>query len=534
MWNPAATRMFGWTEEEVIGRFLPIVREDKKEEFRALREKMSRGEQVTNVELIRNKRDGSPIYISVSTAPLYDAHDRHIGIMAITADITERKATEERIRHLAEHDFLTGLPNRVMLRDRLNQAIAREHHQKVGLLFLDLDRFKNVNDSLGHHIGDKLLQLVGERLKSCVRAGDTVSRQGGDEFVIMMPDIESAESAARAAEKLLDAVAKPYFIDGHDLGISTSIGISLYPDDGLDLDTLLKNTDAAMYHAKERGRNNYQFFAQDMNVKALERLTLQTSLRRALERGEFLLHYQAQIDIVSERIVGMEALIRWQHPEFGLVPPGKFIPIAEDSGLIMAIGEWVLYEACRQNKKWQADGLPRLRMAVNLSAHQFRQYNLIETVAGVLAKTGLDAHCLELELTESLIMQHVEENITTLEKLSAMGVQISIDDFGTGYSSLSYLKRFPIDRLKIDQSFVRDITVDPDDAAINSAIIAMAKSLKLKVIAEGVESREQLIFLRRQGCDEAQGYYFSKPLPAEKFAQLLISEKKLHHILSSG
>ena len=436
----------------------------------------------------------------------------------IKSQDASRKRAEERLSYLAHHDALTNLPNRMLFIDRLGQALSRApwHKRLAAVLFLDLDHFKRINDTLGHTMGDLLLKEVAKRLAQCSRQGDTVARMGGDEFTIILADIAHAQDVPKVAQKIIDIFSKRFVVGDHEIFITTSVGISLYPDDGEDPEALLKNADAAMYRAKEIGRNTYQYFSIDMNTKASERLALETDLRHALEREEFLVHYQPQVDLNTGQIIGMEALVRWQHPDLGLVPPAKFIPLAEDTGLIAPIGEWVLRTACAQNKAWQTAGLPPIRVGVNLSARQFQCQNLVEMIVRILKETGLDPTYLELELTESVLMQNTEAIIATLCELDAMGINISIDDFGTGYSSLSYLKRFPINRLKIDQSFVRDITTDPDDAAIVTAIITLAHSLKLKVIAEAVETEEQLAFLRSLNCDEMQGYLFSRPLPMDE------------------
>jgi diguanylate cyclase (GGDEF)-like protein len=462
----------------------------------------------------------------VTISAVRDERGQVVNFIKIFSDISERKEREERVRHLAHHDFLTDLPNRVLLSDRIARAIsaAQRNGTQVAVLFLDLDRFKNVNDSLGHSIGDKLLQEVARRLRACIRASDTVSRLGGDEFVLLVPDVSDPASVAVLAQKVLDAVSRPYSIEGHELISSPSIGLAVFPADGEDVETLLRNADAAMYHAKESGRNNYQFFTPDMNIRATERLSMERSLRRALERGELRLHYQPQYEVATGRIVGMEALIRWEHPEQGLVSPGRFMPFAEESGLILPIGEWVLQEACRQNRAWQESGLAPVRVAVNISALQFRQAGFAATVRAALERSGLHARYLELEVTESVIMHDAERVTASLEELKQMGLELAIDDFGTGYSSLSYLKRFPIDRLKIDQSFVRDITTDRDDAAITSAIIALTRNLGLKTIAEGVETRAQLEFLRAHGCNEVQGFLLSRPVAAAECAALLAAQ----------
>ena len=441
----------------------------------------------------------------------------------IVEDITDRKAAEERVQLLAYYDALTGLPNRTLLQDRLSQALAsaRRRKDKVALLFLDLDRFKIINDSLGHSVGDLLLKEVAERLKRWAREQDTVARLGGDEFLIVLTDVKDIPGAAVAAERLMDAMTAEFVVQGHLLRVSCSLGISIFPEHGADGETLIKNADAAMYSAKDYGRNNFQFFTQDMNAEVVERLTLESSLRLALEKKELFLVYQPQMDIASGRITGLEALLRWQHPELGLVPPDRFIRIAENSGLIVPIGEWVLRTACSQARKWQDEGLLAVPVAVNVSAVQFRQEGFRKMIDRVLRETGLAPQYLELELTESLLLSNADVTLSVLRGLKAMGLKLAIDDFGTGYSSFGYLKHFPVSKLKIDGSFVRDVAVNPDDAAITTAIISMAKSLSLKVIAEGVEDEAQMSFLRAHQCDEIQGYYFSKPLAPEEAADKL-------------
>jgi diguanylate cyclase (GGDEF)-like protein len=436
-----------------------------------------------------------------------------------------RQRTAE-LNHLAYHDALTDLPNRVLFEDRLTQALilAERNRQTLGILFLSLDRFKKIHDTLGRAIGDRLLQKVAERLRSSAHPGETVARFEGDEFALLLTQIGGTESedVVEVIYQINESLKLPFVIDDHELFTTVSIGISLYPDDGADAPTLLKNADAALYRAREQGGDNYQFYTADMNAKAMKRLTLENSLRRALERSEFEVYYQPVLDINTRKIVGMEALLRWHHPELGLVQPAEFIPLAEDTGMIVPIGEWALRTACTQGKSWQEAGFAPLTLAVNLSARQFQQQNLSEVIARILQETGLNSHDLELELTESSIMKNAESAVRTLGELKAMGVKIAIDDFGTGYSSLGYLKRLPIDTLKIDRSFVRDITTDPDDAALVMAIITLAHNLRLKVIAEGVESEEQLSFLHLLRCDEWQGYLFSRPLPVEAFEDLLL------------
>jgi len=427
--------------------------------------------------------------------------------------------------HSAEHDYLTGLPNRMLLNDRVSQAIALtlRLREKLAVLFLDLDGFKHINDSLGHPVGDKLLQSIAQRLVTCVRGSDTVSRQGGDEFVVLLSVLEEQEDAAITARRMLAAVAEPHLIDQHDLHVTTSIGVSVYPDDGLDAETLIKNADTAMYQAKENGRQSYQFFKPAMNVRAVERQSIEESLRRALEHKEFALHYQPKVSLTTGEITGAEALIRWTHPTRGQVSPAQFIPVAEDCGLILPIGKWVLCEACKQARAWLDAGLPLGTMAVNISAMEFRDDSFLEGVFAILKETGLDPAALELELTESVLMKHVETTEFILKSLRARGVQLAVDDFGTGYSSLSYLRKFPIDALKIDQSFVRQITTAPDETTIVTAVISMGRSLKLRVVAEGVETAQELAFLQAHDCEEAQGYYFSRPVAPHQFARLLES-----------
>ena len=449
----------------------------------------------------------------------------------VIATIEARKLTEQvqaakvQLDHLAHHDVLTDLPNRILLQDRLSQAIelARRQGRQLVVMFMDLDRFKHINDSLGHAVGDQLLQSVAQRLVGCVRHSDTISRQGGDEFVLLLPYIEHAEDAALSAQKMLATLALPHRIDRHDLYISVSIGISIYPDDGQDAETLIKSADTAMYYAKESGRNNYKFFEQDMNARAVQRQSIESSLRRALERQEFVLYYQPKIDLHSGTIVGVEALIRWRHPERGLLPPAQFVPIAEDCGLILPIGRWVLREACLQARAWRQAGLPPITVAVNTSALEFRAKDFLENIRATLEDTrlGLEPRYLELELTESILMQDAKSTDSMLHALADLGVKLAVDDFGTGYSSLSYLRQFPIDTLKIDQSFVNRMTSNPDDATIVSAVISMGKSLKKRVIAEGVETPQQYAFLLAQHCDEGQGYYFCRPVVAEALATLL-------------
>ena len=466
-------------------------------------------------------------WCSVSGKPVFE-DGVFTGYRGTGSDITERKLAEQRIEFLAYHDPLTGLPNRVLLEDRLKQAIALAERGQHGLalVFIDLDNFKKINDSLGHAAGDALLKEVATRLKRCVRDTDTISRQGGDEFVLVLGGLHGSEGSLPVLTKIMESLQEPFVCEGNELSTSASMGVALYPQDGDCFDILRKKADMAMYRAKEAGRNTYRFFDEAMDEEAVEHLLMRSGLRRAIERGEFVLHYQPQIDIASGHVVGVEALLRWEHPEFGLVPPGRFIPVAEESGLIVPIGAWVIEEACRQAMAWRRAGLPDLVMAVNLSAAQFRRSGIEETVAQALQRSGLVPALLELELTESILLQDVEQVLATVQRLKQLGVQLAIDDFGTGYSSLSYLKRFDIDKLKIDQSFIRDLASDPDDAAIVRAIIQMAHSLGLRAIAEGVETVELLQQLRGFGCDEAQGYHYARPMPAAAFEHYLAQRSR--------
>jgi diguanylate cyclase (GGDEF)-like protein len=434
-----------------------------------------------------------------------------------------RKAAEERNARLAQFDSLTGLPNRHLFQDRLAQsvALARRGGATMAMLFIDLDRFKLVNDTMGHAAGDRLLKEAAVRLSRSVRASDTVARLGGDEFAATLLDLSRPGDAAVVAQKIIDALAEPFMLDGHDAYVSGSVGIALFPGDSEDAAGLVMNADAAMYRAKERGRNNYQFYTRALNERAMQRLALESSLRKALDRQEFLLHYQPRLSLKTGRICGMEALLRWNHPERGVVAPAEFIPVLEETGLIVPVGEWVLRSACRQVRLWADEGLPVTSMAVNLSARQFQAPDLERSLMEILSGAGIDARVMELEITESLLIDDPDRAARTLRSLAACGLKISVDDFGTGYSSLAYLKRFPLDALKIDRSFVRDIARDADDAAITVAIIDLAHALGMEVVAEGVETRGQLDFLARHGCDEIQGFFFSPPIDAAQCARLL-------------
>lgn len=473
--------------------------------------------------------NGKERYILFSAAPIRNGKGELLAAIETLEDITERKRYEEQLEYQANHDDLTGLPNRNLLTDRIQQSIlmSRRNHSEVAVFFVDLDNFKFINDSLGHDVGDRLLKIVAERLASCVRSGDTVARQGGDEFVLLISNQYVSDHATLIAGNVLKLISQPFRIDEHELVITCSIGISIFPRDGENVLTLVKNADVAMYRAKDQGRNTFQFFTGEMNARSFERMTMEKYLRRALEHNEFLVYYQPKVSLVTGRITSMEALLRWQHPEMGMISPTSFIPLAEETGLIESIGEWVLRTACMQNKAWQDTGLAPLAVAVNLSVRQFWQHNIAGIIGQILAETGLNPCYLELEITESMVMQDVERMTTILKELKNMGISLAMDDFGTGYSSLGCLTRLPFDTLKIDQSFVRDITSNPDNAAIATTVIAMAHSLHLKVIAEGVETEGQLNYLRLHGCDEMQGYYFSRPVTPRALEQLLRDDHQL-------
>jgi diguanylate cyclase (GGDEF)-like protein/PAS domain S-box-containing protein len=527
--NVVAERMTGWSREEATGRPLTEVfhivdgitrRPARNPAQMALAENQTVG-MATGVVLVR--RNGHEAGIEDSAAPIHDRNGEVTGAVLVFHDVTASRGMTEKMTHLAQHDALTDLPNRVLVNERLVQAIAlaRRHGRKAAVLYLDVDRFKHVNDSLGHAMGDKLLLSIATRLLACVRVSDTVSRQGGDEFLVLLPDIERPQDAAYFAAKMLTALALPHHIDAQELHVTISIGIGLYPDDGQDADSVIRSADTAMYHAKEIGRNNYQFFAPDMNTRVLERLSTEGRLRGALERGEFSLHYQPKMNLETGAVIGTEALIRWLHPVRGTILPEQFISIAEDCGLITPIGNWVLREACRQAKAWEDAGLEVMPVAVNISAVQFRHQDFLEDVRGILTETGLEPRSLELELTESVLMQDAESTGSTLRALKTMGVQLSVDDFGTGYSSLSYLTQFPIDTLKIDQSFVHKMLLNANDASVISAVISMGRNLNQRVIAEGVETEEQFRFLQARQCNEGQGYYFCHPLKTEDFVKFV-------------
>lgn len=541
--NQVAEAMTGWPLDEAIGHPLTdvfnIVHSDTRltapnPADRAIEENRTVELAMDSVLL---RRDGTESEIEDSSAPIHDRDGKAIGAVIVFHDVSQSRAMAQKMSHLAQHDFLTGLPNRVLLTERLSQAIshARRHRKQAALLFVDLDYFKHINDSLGHAVGDQLLRSVAYRLGECVRATDTVCRQGGDEFVILLSEIEQPKDAALIAEKLLAAFSAPHVIEDHELHVTLSIGVSIYPDDGATVDLVMQCADTAMYHAKASGRNNFQFFRAEMNTLAVQRLAVETSLRRALRQGEFVLYYQPKIDIATGAMTGAEALIRWQDPEHGLTDPEQFMVVAEECGLSIPIGQWVIHTVCRQVQTWLETGLNVVPISINVSAMEFRNKKFLEGVIQIIRETALAPRYLELEITESVLMHDAESAVAVLESLRAMGVRLAIDDFGTGYSSLSFLKQFPIDALKIDKSFVRDITTDPNDATIVGAMIGLGRNLKLRVVAEGVETHRQLAFLRAHLCDEGQGFLFSHPLAVTDFAHLLIAEEgELDDVAPSG
>ena len=519
--NPAAERIFGYVGNEILGKnFSLLMPQPHSAQHDGYLKRYRETGKSTVLGVTREemgvRKNGETFALELKTNEVH-VEGRRIFI-ASARDISACKQAEQRIEYLASHDALSGLPNRNLLQDRLRQALAqnRRSHGQGAVLFIDLDQFKAINDSLGHETGDLLLVEVSSRLVNSLRSQDTVGRQGGDEFIVVLQSVSNAADAGIVAQKLLGALFAPYRIKDQEINISASIGIAVFPDDGDDEETLLKHSDTAMYHAKENGRNNFQFFAPVMNRLAAEKHSLSTRLRHALKLDELLLHFQPLVDMGSGKLSGLEVLLRWRHPERGLISPLEFIPLAEETGLIVPIGEWVFKSACMQIKTWQEQGYEVPTLAINLSVRQFREKSLVENLSRILAESGVEGRQIELEITESILMGNTNETIAMLRKLKELGIKISIDDFGTGYSSLNYLKRFPVDKLKIDRSFVQDITSDPDDATIVTAIVALAHSLQLEVVAEGVETAEQLEFLARLGCDQYQGYFFSKPLPAKE------------------
>jgi len=528
--NPAFERITGFSAAEAVGRDWTFLHGDDTDQPGLEGIRAAIRSQREGHAILRNyRKDGSLFWNEVFVAPVRDPEGGVTHFVGVLNDITDNRRYQEELEHQANHDSLTDLPNRNLLRDRIGQAIvfADRYAQVAVIAFLDLDNFKLINDSLGHDAGDQLLKLAAGRLASLLRASDTVARIGGDEFVLVLHFSDGDGMIGQHIQRLLTSIAQPFTINGREVFVTCSVGVSIYPQDGRDGDTLLRNADAAMYRAKEQGKNTFQFYTRELNERVGERLDLESDLRRALERGELAVYYQPQVELATGRIVGAEALVRWRHPSRGAVDPGRFVMIAEETGLIVPIGDWILRTACEQIKAWLGAGLPPLVVAVNLSARQFRQTQLADIVEAVLSETGVEPRFLELELTETVVMHDPKEAEAALRRLKSMGLRVAIDDFGSGYSSLNYLKRFPIDKLKIDGSFVQDLPENGDSAAIVLAVISLGHSLGLRVIAEGVERKSQAAFLRAHGCDEIQGYYYGAPMPASEFTELLRSPPAL-------
>ena len=528
--NDSFSRLTGYSAEEVLDQLPRLLTADRQEanQLKHVMESLLKSGSWEG-EILQKRKNGELYPSWVGITAVHDEEGDLVSFVCFFSDISERKASERRIHRLAYYDALTHLPNRTLFQDRLHTALlqAERHQQWVVLMFLDLDRFKPINDSLGHAAGDRMLKEVAERLSLCVSDDDTVARMGGDEFTLLLPGQKDREKALKqaiqVAEQILSSLARPFTLEGREFFVTASIGVALSPQDGAELSQLMKNADTAMYHAKEMGKNNFQFYQAEMNARALERLELESDLRRAIEQEEFILHYQPQFTGDGRRLTGAEALLRWQHPKRGLIPPAEFVPVLEELGLVAQVGDWLLEQACLQLRAWHRDKVRVPKISVNLSARQFADGQLGERIAGILADTGIAPACLELELTESILMSDVSQAMQILQGLKRLGLAIAVDDFGTGYSSLNYLKQFPIDVLKIDRSFVDGLPHGEQDAQIARAIIAMAHSLNLMVIAEGVESHEQLEFLREHGCDEVQGFLFGRPVPADQFAALFAS-----------
>ncbi len=527
--NPAFERITGYSSKEVLGRNPRLLQGTDTDQPELVTIRAALQYQRPCQVVLRNyRKNGSMYWNDLNIFPVRNDAGAVTHYIGVHSDVSDAKARQDEVARQANHDSLTGLPNRNLLWDRLGRACARaqRYGDFAAVAFLDLDNFKLVNDSLGHSVGDQLLQAVAARLESSLRAMDTVARMGGDEFVLVLSDHKSARSVSGELGRIVESFSQSFSVDGRDVFVTASVGVALYPQDAKDPESLMKNAELAMYRAKESGRNAYQLFTPEMQTDVTERLGIEAKLRRALDRGELSLHYQPQVDLRTNRIYGCEALLRWNQPDLGMISPAKFIPLAEETGLIVPIGEWVVRTACLQSKAWQNAGLPAVTVAINISARQFREKNLLQVVAKILGETGLDPAQIELEVTESVIMQDTQRVIAALQALRDMGLRLSVDDFGTGYSSLSYLKRFPVNRLKIDQSFVREIS-GADSAAVAQVVITLGHSMNLRVIAEGVETPEQLAFLRRHECDEMQGYLFAKPMPADEFGKLLASGRTL-------
>jgi len=537
-WNPAAEAIFGFPLYEALGKTIPqlLATDFERENVDAMCGEVLDTAEGNKHTLVNNTRAGRTIHCEWYNTPLVDPDNQIIGFASLVHDITERLNTERTIHYMAHHDALTGLPNRRLMQDRLNQAImaARRKQRHVAVLFLDLDRFKVVNDTLGHDTGDFILKDVGRRLVTCVREVDTVSREGGDEFVVILPDLERPEHARVVADKILKELAKPVEIGGHEIHVTPSIGISHYPNDATDVQQLLKHADNAMYQAKDAGRNTIRFFTNDLNFLLSKRLEIETRLRKAMEHEEFFLRYQPQVELATGRISGMEALIRWNDPQKGEVYPKDFVFVAEELGLIVPIGEWVFRTACKQLKQWEQEGLPEITVSINISPRQFMSRRLVATLLSIVRETGADPRRIELEITETMIMRNVEQSIETLAQLRAVGMQVAVDDFGVGYSSLGQLKRLPASSMKIDRSFIINVPEDQQSSSITEAIIAMAKRLKLRVIAEGVETRAQLEFLRANHCEAYQGFLFSRPVTALEATAMLRAQAVTDHAAATS
>ena len=539
--NERIESLLGFSKEEIVGKHYSfLVHHDDMEQAKYVFNERRIGTRAAkNIELrLKCKDDGKSRHFNNRTLPIElsamgmytgdsQSSSSYTGTYGVARDVTERKIAEETINFQAYHDLLTKLPNRALLRDRLSLAIsqAKREDEKLAVMFLDLDRFKNINDSLGHMIGDELLQMVSMRLKECIRAADTLARFGGDEFTLMLPKLHNGrEDASKLAEKITNTLKQPFIVDGHELYVSASIGIALYPQDGTNIETLIKHADVAMYHVKGQGKNGYQFYSNEMNVPYMEKLSLDTGIHRALDNNEFSLVYQPQVNLRTGEIVGVEALLRWEHPEHGAISPAEFIPFAEESGLIIDIGYWVIKTACAELSRWRTAGLPEIRMSINISARQLMEDNIVRNIINIMKDYDVPGSCIELEITENAIMDDMDSIIRKLQELSSHDITIAIDDFGTGYSSLSYLHKLPIHTLKIDRTFLKESRINKGDNTIINTIVAMAKGLSLNVIAEGVESQAQLEYLREIECSEAQGFLFGKPLPSEVISQLLIQE----------
>jgi diguanylate cyclase (GGDEF)-like protein/PAS domain S-box-containing protein len=520
--NPADAQMHGYRVGELIGKDARIFSppEIRNPMTQPLRKRFRR-------ESMNVRKDGSIFPVYLMSDLVMNSEGNVFATVTTCEDISERKRNEETINNLAFYDVLTGLPNRSLFNDRLRQELAkaRRNNQLLAIVFIDLDRFKVINDTFGHNTGDMFLQAVSERLKSIVREGDTVSRPGGDEFLLLFPDIANIEAVTLIIKKIIKKLSEVFTLSDKELYVTASIGVSIFPDNGNDAETIVKQADTAMYYAKGQGRNNYQFYTPAISTASAEKIEIESNLRKALQQNELMLYYQPQVDLTGGKIIGAEVLLRWQNEEFGLIPPSRFIPIAEETGLIKSIGEWLLRSACAQTKAWQESGFPRMLMSVNVSMHQFKDKSFIKLLKDILQETRLDPRYLVLELTESALMENSALTISMLKELKSFGIDIAIDDFGTGYSSLSYLKYLPLSKVKLDQSFVQSVTINPNDEAISKAVIAMAHSLNLKVVAEGIENIDQLSFLRAHQCDEGQGFLFSKPVPKNEFVALLATYK---------